>query len=161
MTAFSGHTLGQDVPTVAPVRASRLLEQTVRLHGISLGRPVDVLLDREDLRALGFDVLCGDQVHRFLPLPTAVLGDGQIAIRSPLVLFEEDELAFYRARTLGLTSLRGKEVVRAERTLGTLEDVIIGPGGVLEALVVGADGDETRVPFDDGVRIAPGSRSAA
>jgi hypothetical protein len=158
---FSPLRLGQDVGAVPSPRASDLLKQAVRLHGISLGRPVDVLLDRDELRALGFDVLCGDHVHRFLPWPTAVFGEDGIAIQSPLVLFEEDELDFYRARTLGLTSLLGKEVVHGDRTLGLLDDVVIGSSGVLEELIVASDGVERRVPFDARVRLAPGSRTAA
>ena len=53
-----------------------ILSLPVRLHGIELGRPVDLLLDRESLRVVGLDVLCGDEVHRFLPLPTAVVAGG-------------------------------------------------------------------------------------
>jgi len=146
---------------VASYRASDLLTRPVRLHGISLGRPVDLLLDRDELRALGFDVLCRDHVHRFLPLATAVLDDGNITIRSPLVLFEEDELAFYRARSLALTALQGKQVVRDGGLLGVLADVVVGPGGALEEVVVAADGVEHRVPFDERVRFEPGSRTAA
>ena len=62
-----------------------LLSLPLRLHGIQLGHPVDVLLDRETLRAVGLDVLCGDDVHRFLPLPTATVSDQEIAILSPLL----------------------------------------------------------------------------
>ena len=50
------------------VAADELLRLPVRLHGIQLGRPVDVLLDAEAWRVVGLDVLCGDEVHRFLPL---------------------------------------------------------------------------------------------
>ena len=59
-----------------------VLSLPVRLHGIELGRPVDVLLDRDGLRVVGLDVLCGDEVHRFLPLPTAAIGDD--ALDDPL-----------------------------------------------------------------------------
>ena len=161
MIRFSPDRLGQDVRAVAPHRASDLLTRPVRLHGITLGRPVDLLLDRDELRALGFDVLCGDQVHRFLPLATAAFDDAKIMIQSPLVLFEEDELSFYRARSLALTGLQGKEVVGDGGPLGVLADVVIGPGGALEEIVVATDGAEHRVPFDERVRFEPGSRSAA
>ena len=87
---------GQDARVVRPIPARDLLVLPVRLHGIQLGRPVDLLLDREDRRALGFDILCGDDVHRFLPLPTVSVTDDALTISSPLVLLEEDELAFYR-----------------------------------------------------------------
>ena len=90
------------------VSGAELLALPVRLHGIQLGRPVDLLLDRDTLRAVGLDVLCGDEVHRFLPLPTASVSDDEIAILSPLVLLEEDELHFYRSKTFALSALRGR-----------------------------------------------------
>jgi hypothetical protein len=162
LTRFPPERPGHDARAVASIRASDLLTRAVRLHGISLGRPVDVLLDRDELRIVGLDILCGDRVHRFLPFATATFAGGTIAIRSPLVLSEEDELAFYRARTLSLATLRGQAVVRDGRTEGTLDDVVIGPGGILEALVVaGERGERRRMRFDERVRFEPGSRSAA
>lgn len=143
------------------MRATDLLALPLRLHGIQLGRPVDVLLDREELRVVGLDILCGDHVHRFLPLATAVVSADDIAIRSPLVLLEEDELAFYRSRAFALASLRGRPVERGGRPAGVLADVVLGPDGSLAEVVVEADGVERRIPFDDTVRFHPESRSAA
>jgi hypothetical protein len=134
-----------------------LLALAVRLHGIQVGRPVDLLLDREAVRAVGLDVLCGDEVHRFLPLPTAAIDEDGISIHSPLVLLEEDELAFYRARTFALSSLRGRPVHRDGREVGKLRDVVIGPGGELVAALV----DSGRIPFGGTLRFAPERRSAA
>ena len=62
-----------------------------------LGRAVDLILDESARRVLGFDVLCGDGEHRFLPLAAAEAAPGQIAVRSALTLLDPDELAFYRA----------------------------------------------------------------
>jgi hypothetical protein len=134
-----------------------LLALPVRLHGIQLGRPVDLLLDRDAQRAVGLDVLCGDEVHRFLPLPTAAVGRGEIRILSPLVLLEQRELDFYRSRTLALSRLRGGVVERNGRQLGQLRDVVVADDGRLTAAIV----DEDRIPFDVGLRIAPRRRSAA
>jgi hypothetical protein len=134
-----------------------LLALPVRLHGVRLGRPVDLLLDRDAVRAVGLDVLCGDEVHRFLPLPTAAIDEDGIAIHSPLVLLEEDELDFYRARTFALSSLRGRPVHRDGREVGKLRDVVIVPGGQLVAAVV----DSGRIPFDGTLQFAPERRSAA
>ena len=146
---------------MSPLRSDEVLGLPVRLHGIQLGRPVDVLLDREDLRVLGFDLLCGDGVHRFLPLPTAVVGSEEITIRSPLVLLEEDELAFYQARSFGLASLRGAAVDRANPNGGLLKEIVFGRDGALTELLVDENAGETLVPFDEGVRIDTGSRSVA
>jgi hypothetical protein len=140
---FSRRWLGHDAPAVRPIRADDLLVLPVRLHGIQLGRPVDLLLDRDDRRALGLDILCRDDVHRFLPLPAASIRDEELAISSPLVLLEEDQLAFYRARALAL------------------KDVVVCPGGALAELIVETEGRERRVPFDPTVRFQPKSRSAA
>jgi hypothetical protein len=137
-----------------------LLTLPVRLHGIQLGRPVDLLLDREVLRVVGLDLLC-DEVHRFLPLPTAAVHEDQITILSPLVLLEEDELHFYRSRALSLGSLRGRAVEHRRREVGTLRDVVVASDGELLALLVEQDGASQRIPFDGSLSFAPESRSAA
>lgn len=138
-----------------------LLALPVRLHGIQLGRAADLLLDRETLRAVGFDVLCGDDVHRFLPLPTAAVSDEEIAISSPLVVLEEDELGFYRSRTFALSTSRGRAVERKGRIVGTLGDVIVTAEGELVAMILKRVGGIDRIPFDGTLRFAPESRSAA
>jgi hypothetical protein len=139
----------------------RLLELPVRLRGVQLGRPVELLLDRETLRAVGFDVLCKDDIHRFLPFPTATLGDDGLVVRSPLVLLEEDELNFYRARALALTSLRGLSVERKGRHLGTLRDVVVAASGDLVDVLVELAGRTDRIPFDASLVFTPKSRTAA
>jgi uncharacterized protein YrrD len=135
-----------------------VLTLAVRLHGIELGRPADVLLDRAGLRVVGLDILCGDDVHRFLPLPAAAVGDDSLTIHSPLVLLEEDELRFYRARAFALSSLRGKPVLRKQRSLGVLRDVVFALDGELVAVVLESG---ERVPHDTALVLAPERRSAA
>jgi hypothetical protein len=149
--------LGQDASAVTPLRADRLLALPVRLHGITLGRPVDLLLDLEERKAVGLDVLCGDDLHRFLPLQTAVVSDEEITIRSPFLLLEEDELAFYQARTTALSALRRLVVQRGGLHVGALEDVVVAAGGSLAAIVV--DGRE--LPFDESVELEPEGRTVA
>jgi hypothetical protein len=138
-----------------------LLALPVRLHGIQLGRPVDLLLDRESFRVVGLDVACGDDEHRFLPLPTAVVSDDAIAIRSPLVLLEEDESSFYSSRTFRLSGLRGRLVRHRGTGTGTLRDVVLRTDGELAAVIVESAGRTRRVAFDGGIRFAPESRTAA
>jgi hypothetical protein len=135
-----------------------LLARPVRLHGIDLGRPVDLLLERDGLRAVGFDVLCRDEVHRFLPLLTASIGDDGVDILSPLVLLEEDELDFYRSRAFALSSLRGRPVTQARRGAGNLRDVVVAVDGSLVAVVLE---NGRRVPFDGTLQFAPPKRTAA
>ena len=134
-----------------------LLALPVRLHGIQLGRPVDLLLDRDAHRIVGLDVLCGDEVHRFLPLPTAAVGREQIRILSPLVLLEQRELDFYRSRTLALSRLRDRVVERNGQQLGQLRDVVVAEDGRVVAAIV----DHKRIPFEAGLTFAPKRRSAA
>jgi hypothetical protein len=134
-----------------------LLVLPVRLHGIQIGRPVDLLLDLEERKAVGLDVLCGDDVHRFLPLSTAAVSDEEIVIRSPFVLLEEDQLAFYRQRAVELATLRGKSVERDGRHVGALEDVVVRAEGTVTALVVGG----CELLFDESLRIQPSRRAAA
>lgn len=135
-----------------------ILSLRLRLHGIELGRPVDVLLDRESLRVVGLDVLCGDEVHRFLPLPTAAVEDDGLTIHSPLVLLEADELGFYHSRAFTLKSLRGKPVTRKERSVGTLRDVVFAPSGALLAVLLESG---ERIPYDETLGLAPERRTAA
>jgi hypothetical protein len=136
---------------------AELLGLPVRLHGIQLGRPVDLLLDRGTLRTVGLDVLCGDEVHRFLPLPTASVSDDELAILSPLVLLEEDQLHFYRSKTFALSALRGRPVERKGRDLGALGDIVVDVAGELVAVVAAGK----RVASDGELRFAAKRRSAA
>jgi hypothetical protein len=136
---------------------AELLALPVRLHGVQLGRPVDLLLDRNTLRTVGLDVLCGDEVHRFLPLPTASVSDDGIAILSPLVLLEQDELHFYRSKTFALSTLRGRPVERKGRDLGALGDVVVDAAGELVAVMVAGK----RIASDGELRFADTRRSAA
>jgi hypothetical protein len=158
---FSPSPLGHDAAVLDPIRADDLLALPVRLHGIPLGRPVDVLLDREDVRALGLDVHCGDDIHRFLPLPTASVVADELAISSPLVMLEEDQLEFYRARTFSLAALRGRPVEHGASPIGTLRDIVIGSFGTVVEVIVETESGERRLAYDETVRFAPGSRSAA
>jgi hypothetical protein len=143
---------------VKELSGNEVLALPLRLHGIELGRPVDVLLDRETLRVIGLDVLCADEEHRFLPLPTAAVGDDGLTIHSPLVLLEEDELGFYRARAFSLMSLRGEPVMRKQTSLGALRDVVFGADGTLLAVELQTG---ERVPYDGKLAFAPARRTAA
>jgi hypothetical protein len=91
-----------------------LLRRPVLVRGIRLGRVADVLFDPDGARVVGFDVLCGDEVHRFLPFPAAAISDGVVEVDSSLTLLDEETLAFYRRRALSLSSadeLREAQVV--------------------------------------------------
>jgi len=152
-TGFGHH--GIDVEELT---ADQVLSMPVRLHGIELGRPVDLLLDREAFRVVGLDVRCGDEVHRFLPLPTAAIADGALMIHSPLVMLEADQLAFYRSRSFSLASLKRRPVMKNGRNVGVLLDIVFSRDGTLAAVLL----DEgKRVPFDGSLGFAPQSRSAA
>jgi uncharacterized protein YrrD len=140
---------------------AQLLGLPVRLHGLQLGQPSDLLLDREAMRAVGIDLVCGDEAHRFLPFATARIQSDAITITSPLVLLESDELAFYSSRSFTLSSLRGRPVERQGTQLGVLRDVVIADDGELVAVVVEREGATERIPFDGKLRFAPERRSAA
>jgi hypothetical protein len=117
--------------------AIELLQLPVRLHGIRLGRPVDVLLDPADWRALGFVVLCGDESRRFLVFAAADAQDDALAVHSALLLLEDFD--FYRERSSSLRRLLGSVVSDGAQEIGELRDLLLRPDGSVEALVVDAD----------------------
>jgi hypothetical protein len=135
-----------------------VLALPVRMHGIGLGRSVDLVVDVDVRRVLGLEVRCGDDVHRFLPLAAAHVRDGEIAIASPLILL--DELAFYRARGHGLGALRGARVANAGGEVGTLRDVVFEDEGAIRELVLATPGGEQRLRPGADVRIATRASAA-
>ena len=101
-----------------------LLRLPVRLRGIQLRRPAGLIVDREAQRVLGLDVLCGDEVHRFLPISAVTVHDDELAVSSALTMLDETELAFYRSRAATLSALRGSE----------LDGVYVNADGTIEGL---------------------------
>jgi hypothetical protein len=128
--------------------ATELLQLPVQLHGIRLGRPVDLLLDPVEWRALGFVVLCRDESSRFLVFAAADLLEDAIDVSSALLLLEDVE--FYRDRSRSLRDLLGDE----------LRDLLVTPDGSVEALVVERDGVVQQIE-PTGVPVEPEHVSAA
>ena len=79
-----------------------LLERTVVVKGLRIGRVIDVILDSEGRGVIGFEVRCDDGRHRFLPDAAATRGDSAIEITTPLALLDAEQLAFYRRRGVTL-----------------------------------------------------------
>lgn len=102
-------------------RAEELLKLPVRIGGVRLGRAVDLVVVRDATRALGFDVLCGDGAHRFLPFPVATLEADAIKVDSPLVLLDFDQVGFYRKQATTLRELDGQAAGAVVHPDGTLE----------------------------------------
>jgi hypothetical protein len=107
--------------SMGPRSATELLQLPVQLHGIRLGRPVDLLLDPTEWRVLGFVVLCPDESSRFLALAAADLHEDTIEVSSALLLLEDVD--FYRDRSQSLRDLLG----------GELRDLLVAPDGSVEA----------------------------
>lgn len=89
------------------------------VRGIRLGEVENVLLDAEEPRILGLDVLCGDGANRFLPLAAARVNGAGVEIDSTLTLLDQRELEFYRSR--------GRTLASAPE----LADAVLEPGGAL------------------------------
>jgi hypothetical protein len=85
-------------------RASSFLRVPVVLRGIRLGEVETVLVDTEERRLLGFDVLCGDGANRFLPYGAARPREGAVETDSSLTLLGARELDFYRQRGRSLAA---------------------------------------------------------
>ena len=79
-----------------------LLQRLVSLHGIHVGRVVDVILESEGGESMGLEVRCEDGRHRYLPMATSTLVEAEIVIDSPFALLDGDELEFYRRRGVAL-----------------------------------------------------------
>jgi len=136
------------------VSADALLRLPVKVRGVELGHPIDVVLDPDGRRAIGLVVMCKDEQERFLPLTVAEIGDGEIAVASVLALLDDGELDFYRRRASTMRLLRGKIVRRAGQVVGHLEDVIVlRDGSVAELVVANGDGRE-RLRNDGAVKLS-------
>lgn len=137
----------------AELTASAALQLPVRLRGIQLGRPTDLLLDVEAWQALGFVVLCGDEVIRFLPYATAEIEDDELRVPSALMLLDGGE--FYEERGASFRSLLDGEVEG-----GVLRDVVLGPRGEVVALELDRGDGPERVP-STGAVVVPTRAPAA
>jgi len=138
--------------------ANELLRLPVQLNGIRLGRPVDLLLDPADWRALGFVVICGDDVERFLVFAGGDLHEDEIAVPSAFLLLEDVD--FYRARSRSLRAILDCAVLREGREIGELDDLLLRRDGIVEALVVDED-DALREVEPAGSTIEPEHVSTA
>jgi hypothetical protein len=123
------------------ITGDELLRRPVRVHGIQLGQPVDLLLHPDEPQALGLDVLCGDDRHRFLPFSAAQVTDGEIEAASPLVLLDLREGSFYRREARSLNQLRGTPV----HDRASLQDVVLDARWAISEVVL--DGDD-RIPLE-------------
>jgi hypothetical protein len=136
--------------------AAAALQVPVRLHGIKLGQPIDLLVETASWHVLGFVVHCGDESTRFLPYGASQPGDEEISVASSLLLLEDVE--FYRSRGTSFRALIGGTVARDGRTAGSLRDLLLDAGHVAE-LEIERGSACLRVPAE-GSSIAP-SRAAA
>lgn len=137
---------------------TELLQLPVQLHGIRLGRPVDLLLDLEAWRVLGFVVLCGDESLRFLVFGTADPDADALGVPSALLLLEDVD--FYRERSRSLRALLGGAVTSGGRELGELQDLLVERDGTVAALIV-EQGDGLREIAPAGADVESGHVSTA
>lgn len=121
------------------LHAAALLRLPVRLRGIELGRPTDLLVDVESWHVLGFVVRCRDESVRFLPWAASQPSEAEIAVGSALLLLED--VLFYEKRSVSFRSLIGGELPAG----GVLRDLLIGVGGAVTELEVERDGVRRRL----------------
>jgi hypothetical protein len=152
---------GQKRAEVAGITVGALLRAPVRLHGIHMGWPVDVIFDRQRRRALGVEVHCGDDERRFLPFAVASHAGDALVIPSSLVLLDPTELRFYTERGATFAALKGVSVEQAGRPLGALQDLQLDASGWITEVVVKTASGVVHVPFDDAVSLAPAVRAAS
>jgi hypothetical protein len=131
-----------------------LLHLPIRMHGIQLGQPIDVLLDVAAWQTLGFVVRCGDEATRFLPYAACNPTTEDIAVQSALMLLED--VTFYEKRGVSFRSLLDGTV----GVHGSLVDAWIAQGGAVAELEVERDGTRRRVSAA-GQRVTATRASAA
>ena len=151
--------LGGENPHVSGVSVERLLRLPVRVRGIQVGKPIDLILDRERSRALGLEILCGDDERRFLPFAVVRGLEEAIEVRSPLVLLEEAELAFYTDRGSTFASLRGRPVSDSGGEAGRLVDLELGPDGAIRSVLVETAEGQRALAFGPRVVLGGGGRN--
>jgi hypothetical protein len=134
-----------------------LLKLPVRLQGVELGRPIDLLLDLARLRVVGLRVLCGDRSERFLPLAAAALSPEEITASSSLALLDESE--YYSEHGASLRALRGSAVDVAGRQVGTLDDIVLLANGDVTRVVVKRESGKLRRLRAEHVRIRQRKRT--
>jgi hypothetical protein len=143
----------------ASLTATATLHLPVNLHGIQLGRPVDLLLETDTWHAIGYVVHCRDEAQRFLPLAASQTSHEEIRVGSALMLLED--FGFYRMRGTSFRSLLGGEVQRRGRPAGRLRDLVLSGGDVTELeLDRGGAHGVARVPATGSV-VVPSRASAA
>jgi hypothetical protein len=120
------------------LRRDRVRLRTVMADGATVGRIIDVFLDRQGRRLAGFAVACSEG-ERFLPLAAvAAIGPSGIEVESELHLVEE--IDFYRRDGVSLNDLLGTEVA----------------GGCIDDVIARLDtGDVESLVLDSGRRVAP------
>lgn len=132
-----------------PLRS--LLERPVVFNGIELGFASDALVDVKALRVVGFDVACGDNQRRFLPLGAARVVPAALEVDSALILLEEADQAFYRKRGRAFRALVGTIVERAGTRVGPLVDVQVDEEGMVVAAQVETELGAREVSAADGL----------
>jgi hypothetical protein len=159
---FAARSRGQKCSEVTGAYLGELLRARVRLHGIELGRPVDVVLDRDRRRAIGFEVHCRDDERRFLPFAVASISGDTLAVKSSLHLLDRSELRFYTDRGATLGSLRQTPIERDGAILGALEDLWVNEEGEVKRLAVRTLRGRAEVPYDERTTLgAAGVRATA
>jgi hypothetical protein len=139
---------------VPSYRASTLLGREVRFRGIRLGVVADLLVDPPSRRALGYDVVCGDDARRFLPLAACDAVDGAVEVGSALVLLDDP---FYRERAQSFAELRGTVVRRGPVEVGMLRDLVVDEDAILVALVIESGGRVAEARLDPALSFGAGA----
>ena len=139
---------------MASCRASTLLGREVRFRGIRLGVVADLLVDPPSRRALGYDVACGDDARRFLPMAASEVADDFVAVRSALVLLDEP---FYRERAQSFAALRGTVARRGPAEIGVLRDILLDEEARLVALVLESGGRLAQARLDAALSFGAGA----
>lgn len=146
---------------VASLPAEQLLRFPVRFDGMDIGRAVDLIIDPGQARAVGVDVLCRDDVHRFLPLAAAEVDGEEIRLGSAFALMDDTGFEFYRGRTSSLRTLKGTQVARAGKELGALRDVVVSSAGAIEAFIVQSPDGARSIRAEPGISLDGNGRNGS
>jgi hypothetical protein len=116
----------------------------VFVQDIVVGTVVDLLLDRDARRVLGFEVRCGDEEHRFLPFAAATTAAGRVSASTAFAILDAPQLASYAHAGASLRALLARGALHGPAS-PPLCDLDLAADGSVATVIPQADAPDPSV----------------